>query len=323
MANPRPPTPLPSEQWPIRTIWARPTTLDPIEANGEEKRRVARFWYIAFCLLISSIHDRATGRRLTSEGRKSWAATSSYYSALHCGRLLCFLTVGTYPCGHTELAKFLSDGNRGSFNWPHACKPFKPLLREAFGFGHDPISVVDSTFWGKFAHGICCSREQVERFGKSLNILRTLREDTNYEALLICHQHDHPLLKAAFDRLVAASREVADIGFCLASNAYRHWLTSVAPERLRTGLAWCHESSLRYVLRERFESLLSDPERETLIRSLDIAGVKDEQQGRSIWDACSHPLFDGKRKFMSAFEEKIELLEKSLQTEGTAPVSPG
>ena len=56
--------------------------------------RVPQRFYVAFCLLMSSLQDAILGQKERQSHNLNWSATCSYYSLVHGGRLLCFLALG-------------------------------------------------------------------------------------------------------------------------------------------------------------------------------------------------------------------------------------
>lgn len=78
----------------------------PSVAYWRGARQPQRF-YIAFCLLRSSVQDSLLGLKEQSSANLNWSATCSYYGLVHAGRLLTFIALGDYPMSHADLRRLL------------------------------------------------------------------------------------------------------------------------------------------------------------------------------------------------------------------------
>jgi hypothetical protein len=105
----------------------------------------------------------------------------NYYSIVHSLRLFWFTLYGSYPSGHSELTKGLIDGESGAkVDWKKdELRPGrKRICLAAFqGLLNDLTAV-------ELAH-------QVSPIGKMFESARMLRNDSNYESLILAHQYSH------------------------------------------------------------------------------------------------------------------------------------
>lgn len=173
------------------------------------QRQPQRF-YVAFCLLMSTIQDAVLGLKERRSHNLNWAATCSYYSLVHAGRLLSFLALGDYPTSHAELRQLISGaGNPPRRRLPPRGYPFDWLREFSQLAGAEPNRRAPATIPTRLSElrscmvdylltiGVVDASEHLGRFGNTLLAAGPLRSDSNYEALLIamststppCHQH--------------------------------------------------------------------------------------------------------------------------------------
>ena len=84
--------------------------------------------------MMSSAQDWLTGVALKEAGNLNWSATSSYYSTVHCGRLLCFVACGDFPTKHKMLRELFLEQRVGS-NRPRQPIPFEFNWLKGFSRG--------------------------------------------------------------------------------------------------------------------------------------------------------------------------------------------
>ena len=167
-------------------------------------------------------------------GRLNWASTCLYYSLVHMGRTVVFLPLGDFPRGHNELAGCFVPESDDSQTDPRVCptcnRPFgrrktKPTdwlcnVTRGLRDRDERITGVHAAlpelihFWRGLPGNDRDPQEQVEntlqRFGTALRRAKELRNDNNYEALLIAHEYDHEVMTEAFKALATAMKGLAD-----------------------------------------------------------------------------------------------------------------
>ena len=133
-------------------------------------------FYTVFCMLVSACSDYAIGVKLKRQKCLNWACTSFYYSMVHAMRVICFMETGDFPTGHDRLAAiFNGEQRRVDRTWVSANSRYFPQ-------GVEP----NRNF--QFA---LTSLEERQRLGEVLDNARILRNDANYEGLLISHEYNH------------------------------------------------------------------------------------------------------------------------------------
>lgn len=65
-------------------------------------------FYTLFCEVFTAFHNYAVAKKLFQNKIFSWALPSFYYSLMHCGRAICFVSLNCFPKGHDDLHKLLS-----------------------------------------------------------------------------------------------------------------------------------------------------------------------------------------------------------------------
>jgi hypothetical protein len=164
---------------------------------------------------MSSAQDSILGHKERASNNLNWSATCSYYSLVHAGRLLCFLALGDFPTSHATLRHVLSSRPQGRAN-PRGRQhgyPFDWLNGFAtLGGGGRSAQVVSSErgigvefrqiIAGYLNHvQVTDVEDRLTEFGALLAAAGPLRNDSNYEALLIAHEYRHVAMSDAFESL--------------------------------------------------------------------------------------------------------------------------
>ncbi|MGE0885648.1 MAG: hypothetical protein AB7P14_19035 [Blastocatellales bacterium] len=175
--------------------------------------RLPQRFYIAFCLLMSSVQDYILGLKERESNNLNWSATCSYYSLVHGGRLICFLGLGDYPMSHDVLGKFLSGQQQSQRLNPYPFNWLCEFARQPNSSGNqaestpDLLKMIESYLTDLNVVNAC---QRLKTFGEALHPACKLRNDSNYEALLIAHEYHHQTVSSAFDKLSATMSNVAD-----------------------------------------------------------------------------------------------------------------
>lgn len=222
----------------------------------ESDARIKQCWYVSFCLMMSSVQDRLTGLALREARNLNWATTAFYYSAVHAGRLLCFLCAGDYPTAHADLANLLAPAGNGRvrFDWLNKFRAYvggTPGAQVAAPQGTP--AQLRSSLLRTVGAGFPGASARVDRFAPLLSAFKNLRNDANYESLLIAHEKEHFLVTKGFDELAQAANDVSDIATEMATALYA--------ENLVTGDPFAQDrdrflAAHRLYLRGRFERSL-------------------------------------------------------------------
>jgi hypothetical protein len=285
-------------------------------------------FYVGFALLASGLNDYAVGRDLHLSKKLSWSASAYYYSMVHSARLALFLVFGDFPTGHGPLANCFANGCRGRTHfW---------FTEFAEGIA-DPIERSDANDYKRQEVVLRCERLGLDRreadlmceqWAKILQQAKRLREDSNYESLLIAHEHNHILVTRAFEELcgllqASAERILTDavqLFNAVITNSPRgtHWLAFLnhasSPPDLslrihdREGILYI-EASLRNIL-EHTQSINDALSLVQPLRSTDLANplLADEVYRHIVID-----VFSEKTNKMRKFRDEIAKLDGTFR----------
>jgi len=230
--------------------------LASLEYWRRPQERVPQRFYVAFCLLMSSIQDWILSLKEIESQNLNWSATCSYYSLVHGGRLLCFLALGDYPTQHPDLRKLMAGMVETSGNRQTRPNRQTPGHRQANsdgypfdwlrGFGRLEQARHTQAIGGELAQkrellaaylediGVREARTSLDDFGRLLKAAGPLRNDSNYEALLIAHEFHHIEITEAFESLANAMARAAGASIPLfidAFNGFRRLDPDLAEDR--------------------------------------------------------------------------------------------
>jgi hypothetical protein len=137
--------------------------------------------YTTSCLLWTALHDRHIGEQLKARN-PNWSAVASYYSMVHALRLLWFILYGSYPTGHSAMSHALA-GRRG----------VKPNWGREEGVPPGESAITRSALQGAIRDGLgeADLAERLPSIGGIFGAAIRLREDSNYESLILAHQYSH------------------------------------------------------------------------------------------------------------------------------------
>ena len=305
------------------------------EQNGHKNGK-GPSWrlYVALCELASSFLDYATGLEFLEEDsagagrtrsgneapagqtRLNWASTCFYYSLVHMGRSLVFVPFGDFPTGHDKLPSCFRGGRQsqalGETNWLNA---FARRLEPCLWIEGSKISAKDlkDRWRGPLAW------DETERcaqwLGTVLDRGRQLRNENNYEGLLIVNEYRHVWITKVFGQLAEYMRNAADKGLTHAARAFTAYLQADTRE------PWDHRPAAKLGYTRKFiQQSVQWPVREwyggRIGRHIDSLLVPFAQltlhEDATAWDTISadvdFELFSGKRALMKKFQDGVESL---------------
>jgi hypothetical protein len=245
--------------------------MTPEEYWNQDALHQDQKFYTAFCLLESACGDYAIGVDLYIQRKVNWACTVFYYSLVHSVRLTCFLAMGDFPTGHRELGDLFARGNVRGRSWLEG--DVGRYIRERERITLSPSR--DFSLCSLVAYfsessapnqGFDKLQRKFERWGYVLSRARDLRNDSNYEGLLIAHEYNHQRVTRDFFRLAVVLRKAAEAVLSEAVTLFKlfidghqrkeHWYAFLNWAAEREGLYYL-EDSLRYKLMghlsQRFE----------------------------------------------------------------------
>jgi uncharacterized protein (UPF0332 family) len=289
--------------------------------------RKDQHFYIGFALFASAVNDYAVGRDLHLSKKLNWAASAYYYSMVHAGRLALFLVYGDFPTGHGPLASAFGDGVRGTRFWfTEFARGMTPAPDRSSPNDYKRQEIV--SHYERLGMDRRETKRMFAQWTQALQQAKRLREDSNYESLLIAHEHNHVLVTQAFEKLcevlhACAERVLMDtvqLFKTVITNSPRgkHWLAflnhTTSPPDLnleihdREGLLYM-EDSLQNIL-DHTQSTSSALSLLQPLRSSALANplLADEVYRHIIIDA-----FGRKRNKMTKFRDKTLELDRTFR----------
>ncbi len=284
--------------------------MTPKEYWNQDIERQDQKFYTAFCLLGAGCSDYAVGIDLLRQKKLNWAAMALYYSMVHCGRLACFLAVSDFPTGHGQLANLFDSGLCNDRTWMSRNQRFfnttNQRIQTQGSFSRDDLV----EFFLSCSHPPDV-QAQFPKWGQILSKAKKLREDSNYEGLLITHEYNHVRVTEAFEKLVRSFsvksepvlREAISLmtTFADASQRREHWYAFLNWKEERQGLYYLEDSLLNRVR-----------DRKALIRVTEFLSPlrrSPEQTLHLATEVREHVkvgVFTGKTNLMDDFEGKIQ-----------------
>lgn len=301
--------------------------LASLEYWRTPEQRVPQRFYMAFCLLMSSIQDWILGLKERESQNRNWSATCSYYSLVHGGRLLCFLALGDYPKSHGQLRDLMSARTRKDRQAYSDGYPFDWLrgftsvtdegsrarkvpgqgwalidLRHVIGAHLETIEVADAS-------------RRLDEFGTVFKAAGPLRNDSNYEALLIANEFRHVVMTEAFDSLSHAMASAAETSLPFFIDSFNGFLRRDPdlPADRRKYQCFLHEyvhnrfgdaMHTKLVGTQALEIRLRDMS--ARIETLHTAVPFDELERQTSMD-----IFGNKTRLMGEFMSRIGYLERA------------
>ncbi len=280
--------------------------------------RQAQRFYIVICLALSSIHDQFFAAEERRRGNYNWSATISYYSIVHAARLLSFQAFGTFPTGHADLASLLAGRFRGPLNWLSKFVGDENLA--------DRVPNADALLAAYLCDtlGLAEATQSLSRLAVILQHGKSLRNESNYEALLIAHQRHHVIVADAVEQLASHMEQAAgEIGRLLAES-----LTAEVergpdiPGHQRPAYRALAHDYIQFGGEHRIEPALQSPDVRRRLReylcTITLAGPRADYD--ALEQAISLPghggLFDTKQGLMKRYETDIQEFGRVLREGG-------
>lgn len=266
--------------------------------------------YVALCLLLAAVQDAVMGQAELVHRNLNWSATISYYSLVHSGRLIAFAALGDYPTMHLDLRKFFKN-QPVRLNW---LKQHCDLAGQRYSF-QPPIDG-QAAAAGLEVHGVLDATGRFMYFGEVLDAAAQVRNDSNYEALLVAHEYDHQMVTRSFEDLAAAMGLAAQRGLELAIDAFNALRTA---SRENSQQAEGFEALLHEYLHGRIIPALQEKvgSLEQSVNLLNIVGQRLQtdptaRRNMVLEQSLLMTFFTGKTKLMERFRERIDDLRDAL-----------
>jgi len=291
-------------------------------------RVAVRFWnqdaahmdqkfYTGFCMLTSAFSNWAVGVDLHQQRKLDWAATDMYYSLIHSGRFTCFLSIGDFPTGHSELRQLFADGEtvRGSWLKTYKKKHFVDLGNEQT----ENRFVLSEVRQSLVSMGMLV--QTVEEMFKIFSIILPracdLRNDSNYEGLLIAHQYRHLIVTEEFKRLVELLNKASCHLLPMVVNMFKQYVESSSRKDLWYAfLNWMANREGLYYLEDSLQDKVRDKRAIwQALRWLEPLRQRHDLQidlARQVHENIVMSTFGAKSKLMNDFRDKIDDLDRQI-----------
>lgn len=167
--------------------------------------------------------------------------------------------------------------------------------------------------------GVDRAAERLDRFGAALGAAAELRNDSNYEALLIAHEYEHVTMTSAFKFLARGMAEAVESNLPFVREAFNCFLRADTDlESDRAG----YQSFVRDYLAHRLvqavdRKLDGFDDLKAKLRAI-AAGIESpptHADYHHIEHAASLEIFGGKARLMRAFRSRIEDLRRTTSDE--------
>jgi hypothetical protein len=169
--------------------------------------------------------------------------------------------------------------------------------------------------WYDQSANICA---KLSNWGITLSKAKKLRENSNYEGLLITHEYNHVMVTECFENLVsvlaAASETILPEAICFFKNfldAYQrreHWYAFLNWEREKEGLYYLEDSLLNKVKDRKALFKVA-----RFLSPLRQAPNQSEGVAEQVQENIKMGVFGGKSRLMNDFRNKINQLQRHLQ----------
>ncbi|MCK4653681.1 MAG: hypothetical protein KAU01_04480 [Candidatus Cloacimonetes bacterium] len=293
--------------------------LGSIKYWEKNPNRINQRFYIAFCLLMSSIHDTFIGLKEKEQKNLNWSVTCSYYALIHAGRLLTFLALGDYPTQHNKLRDLYNEESSVlQNNW---LSDFIRVstLGELTTINDNkkidnPLNLIYQYF--EFIN-VDNSKKRLKKFGELLYIAAKLRNDSNYESLLIAHEYYHNTISKAFEKLANNMTDATKFSLELLIDVFTKFVENdpIFQENRDSYKCFLYNYS-KIRIYDSIKVKLSG--HNSLITKLgkvkkSIQTYCADSPFEFIEESITMNVFKGKGKLMENFQERIDNLSKKIK----------
>ncbi|HHT9133750.1 MAG TPA: hypothetical protein ACFYD2_02510 [Candidatus Avalokitesvara rifleensis] len=305
--------------------------MTPEEFWSQDEGHKDQKFYGGFCLLESALGDYAVARDLHRHNKLNWASTTYYYSIVHALRLLCFVAKGDFPTGHTELTNLYKNSScnvRDRNSWLHH---FIKNIGTRVTIGPRAFKRKDITkyFGGRQTSSLLDG--ELTRWGEILDKARECRNDSNYEGLIIAHEHGHRYVTDDFKKLAnTLCKACEDIlpevvslfkDFIDRNNPRSdYWYAYLNWKAEREGLYYFEDSLKSRLLGRNHAEQLKDPNQDIIDKILPWLDPLrknniENNLAANVFGNISLGIFRGKESLMQNFHDKISELTRLVNNE--------
>ena len=285
----------------------------------------AQKFYTTLCLYISAVLDFSVGHDLKDSYKLNWSTTASYYSMVHSARMIVFAAIGDYPKDHKPLVEQLFGGKatKNGIRCDFLEKPTndKDNLKKTDRIKLDELAqhYSENLYLPK-------SKELFDKMGQIMNNARQLRNDSNYESLLIAHEYNHETVTKCFESLSEEASKGATFCIKVATECFKQYIENdeylpedravikyfvkkYMRERVYYPVKYRTRRSVLKIVQECIETLERSHSNESMEVTSDIK-IRYAQ----LEEEVARDKFSNKQRLMSSFEEKIDKLRQSIRS---------
>jgi uncharacterized protein (UPF0332 family) len=281
-------------------------------------KRIAQKFYIGFCLSTSAAADLAVAYQLKDTNKLNWSTAAGYYSMVHSSRLIMFIGAGDFPISHSALVGFYKNNKDCTGDW------FKKLLGSSLDIEYsskNKIIFADLMEYYFNTINFRNVKEYLKIIGPIISKAIALRNDSNYEALIMAHEYQHDYISDDFQDLSKAMLGSARIILSIAIKCFIQYLLNDRMLEGRRNLFRCFASE--YAQKRIIDSIMvrCGAPYVDLIRSeiseliFEDSSVVANQiyQAQGLETEVSYNIFGAKSVQMLQFRDKINKLAKEYQ----------
>ncbi len=308
--------------------WAQSTE------KTQSPEKIAQKFYVTLCLFISAASDFAVGLDLRDDNKLNWSVTASYYSIVHSTRMIVFSAVGDYPTRHATISDLFSGmSRRGAPEQQQAVTPdwlnqFDRVgLRHYNHVGHRARFTLDElSDYYREELNFHDSDKYFRAIGNILKNAKELRNDSNYESLLIAHEYHHEKITECFKELSQEMSKGAGICLEVAAKCFQSYVENdTTLEKDRQAFKYLTE---RYIQKRIYDSVRERNEESILERvkgyvnpleeifsgqqqKPEISEVEKRYLQLESWVSLSG--FSEKTNMITDFKNKIGTLRENIE----------
>lgn len=289
---------------------------------AQSHAQIAQRSYVAFCLFTLGVQDGLLGMLEKERRNLNWSATCSYYALVHIGRMFGFLALGDFPRSHADLRNLFDSGatNNVCLNWTSEFLPMDTSQsrsrsnRSEHRYNPSILRSIMTQYWQSI--GISSAEDKFGDFGRLLSSAAKLRNESNYEALLIAHEYNHDFVTSTFEKLADTMCRATDKSVLFAAQAFRAFVENdrdLVSDRTGYQAFFTHYLQNRFMagIRSKVGDLQFLIEKAIhLVNS--IAPDEPAVDFSRIEEEVSMEFFSPKSGLMKDFRSKIERFENTL-----------
>lgn len=290
-------------------------------AQNEEKK--AQKFYITLCIYISAVSDYFIGLDLKEQGKLNWSVMASYYSIVHSARMIIFAIIGDYPKQHNKLSSLFNQkvNSEKNFkcNWLQSFDSY--YSKRSNSTSEISLSELIRHYAGKLEfHNL---ETHIGNIGGVINVAINLRNDSNYEALLMAHEYHHEYVTERFNRLTRIITEGARKWIVLSTQCLKKYVENdkLMDEKRDVFKYYIHDYGREYLkksLRRRIKDINNLDNLEEILKQLKYEFSREEinefeEDYEILKNNISMKTFNKKTKLMKGFNEKIQKLEEEVR----------